>query len=109
MHQAYDELLRQLAGHFLGHWKDQIALLGLGGYGRKEMSPYSDIDILFLRPENAPGEDIPASMPVTQTTTSPISLAGTLALAVLFVLMVGLGILPGPVIRLIQSMALGAP
>lgn len=53
MHQVYDDLLGQLADHFLGYWKDQIALLGLGGYGRKEMSPYSDIDLLFLRPPDA--------------------------------------------------------
>jgi [protein-PII] uridylyltransferase len=53
MHQVYDDLLGQLADHFLGYWKDQVALLGLGGYGRKEMSPYSDLDLLFLRPPDA--------------------------------------------------------
>ena len=31
MHQIYDESSRQLADHFLGHWKSEIALLGLGG------------------------------------------------------------------------------
>jgi len=54
MHPVYDEVLAQLADHFLGYWKDSVAVIGVGGYGRKEMSPYSDIDLLFLRPMNAP-------------------------------------------------------
>lgn len=52
MHPVYDEILAELADHFLGCWKDRIAILGMGGYGRREMSPYSDIDLLFLKKEN---------------------------------------------------------
>ncbi len=54
MRDVYDDILQQLSDRFLGHWKDQMAVVGLGGYGRMEMSPYSDIDLLFLKPENAP-------------------------------------------------------
>jgi NADH-quinone oxidoreductase subunit N len=64
---------------------------------------------LDVRPETPPGEGIPANLPTSQPIFRPIPLAGGFALAVLFVLLVGLGIFPGPVIRMIQSVALGTP
>ncbi|SLN53135.1 Bifunctional uridylyltransferase/uridylyl-removing enzyme [Aquimixticola soesokkakensis] len=35
--------------------KDNIAVLAVGGYGRREMSPFSDVDLLFLSPAKITG------------------------------------------------------
>ncbi|GAA3863344.1 [protein-PII] uridylyltransferase [Celeribacter arenosi] len=34
---------------------ERIAVLAVGGYGRAEMSPYSDVDLLFLAPHKVTG------------------------------------------------------
>jgi len=53
------ELLTALSDAFVEHaFKSSIGnghsltLIALGGYGREEMSPYSDIDLLCIAPEN---------------------------------------------------------
>lgn len=38
----------------------RCAVAALGGYGRKEMYPYSDIDVAILIPENLPEEELNA-------------------------------------------------
>jgi [protein-PII] uridylyltransferase len=44
-----DAILRQLFAEFLAGEADDVALLAVGGYGRRELCPQSDIDILFVR------------------------------------------------------------
>ena len=58
--ELVDELLRHLfdsalAGYARTHGEppSPVALVALGGYGRSELSPLSDIDIMFLFPSKA--------------------------------------------------------
>lgn len=52
--KTVDEVLRAAWG--LYPWREDIALVAVGGYGRGELHPYSDVDLLILL-ENGNSED----------------------------------------------------
>lgn len=79
-----DEILSGCWRHFLGDYALQLSLIAVGGYGRRELFPYSDIDIVVL---------------LDSDNTSPYQEA----LANLFTFLWDIGLKPGQSVRTIQQ------
>jgi [protein-PII] uridylyltransferase len=62
-----DEIILSFWNHFATDIKAQCALIAVGGYGRGELLPYSDIDLMILLPEE---ESADVDKPISQFLTS---------------------------------------
>jgi len=50
-----DCLLSHLWKQFMGEFQEQLSLIAVGGYGRSELHPFSDTDLLILAPNTLSG------------------------------------------------------
>ena len=53
-----EHLLRGALADAPACWHDTIAILALGGYGRRELCPFSDIDVMFLYDDTLPAAEL---------------------------------------------------
>ena len=51
--QIVDQVLRDLWHEHAGELSDKVALVAVGGYGRGELHPFSDVDIMLLLPKRS--------------------------------------------------------
>jgi len=51
-----DQLLIRAWSRFMGNAAEQLALVAVGGYGRSELMPGSDVDLLLLLPDEEAGQ-----------------------------------------------------